>query len=275
MKSINEKLRAAIRERNSLVCVGLDVHPDRMPSPLSKDIEGILAFNRAIIEATADLVVAYKPNLAFYEALGTAGWDLLRKTVEMIPDGVMTIGDAKRGDIGSTAERYATALHDLGFDWVTLSPYLGFDSIGPFIGQAERGAFILCLTSNPSSRDFQYLESGGKTLYAHVAETASKWNEHGNCGLVVGATHPDELALVRSLAPDLPFLIPGIGAQGGDLDAAITNGTDQHGEQAVINSSRGILYKSSGPDFADAARAEAQKLRDAINEVREKKRSEK
>ncbi|MCK5149129.1 orotidine-5'-phosphate decarboxylase [bacterium] len=274
MKSINETLRAAIRERNSLVCVGLDVHPDRMPAPLKKDIDSILAFNRAIIDATADLVVAYKPNLAFYEALGSAGWDILRKTVEYIPKGIMTIGDAKRGDIGTTAERYAVALYDLGFDWITVSPYLGWDSIGPFVKDPAKGAFILCLTSNPSSKDFQYLESGGKTLYAHVAETASRWNELSNCGLVVGATHPEELALVRSLAPDLPFLIPGIGAQGGDLEAAIINGTDAHGEQAIINSSRGIIYKSSGDDFADAARHEAQKLRDAINLVRVKKQDQ-
>lgn len=271
MKSINEQLRAAIRERNSLVCVGLDVHPDKMPSPLSKDVEGVLAFNRAIIEATADLVVAYKPNLAFYEALGTAGWDLLRKTVEAIPQGIMTIGDAKRGDIGSTAQRYADALADIGFDWVTLSPYLGWDSIEPFVNSPDRGAFVLGLTSNPSSKDFQYLESGGKPLYLHVAETVARWNSQGNCGLVVGATHSDELAAVRAAAPELPFLIPGIGAQGGDLEAAILNGTDAQGEQAVINSSRGIIYKSSGADFADAARAEAQALRDAINAIRVKK----
>ncbi len=268
----NQRLSETIRKRDSLVCVGLDVNPDRMPKHLFSQTDPILAFNKAIIDATHDLVLAYKPNLAFYEALGVDGWRILRETVAYIPEGVIKIGDAKRGDIGTTAQKYAESLFDLGFDIVTVNPYLGWDSIKPFVQDPARGVFILCLTSNPSSRDFQYAISNGQTLYQSVAETAVRWNENGNCGLVVGATHPDELKDIRAIAPDLPFLIPGIGAQGGDLEASVTAGTDVRGEAAVINSSRGIIYASTGDDFADAARLETAKLRDAINAVRRTKK---
>jgi orotidine-5'-phosphate decarboxylase len=266
--SINQRLRSAARERNSLVCVGLDTNPAQLPDHLKKYDDAVFEFNKQIIEATSDLVLAYKPNLAFYEALGVKGWDILRRTVEAVPEGVIKIGDAKRGDIGSTAARYAKALFDMGFDMITVNPYLGFDSVDPFLQDTEKGVFLLCLTSNPGSKDFQYLNCQGKPLYQHIAQKIYEWNSRDNCGLVVGATHPDELKEIRHITPDLPFLIPGIGAQGGDLESAIQHGTDDHGNSAVINSSRGIIYASSGEDFAEAARAKTIELRDAINQVR-------
>lgn len=269
--TVNDKLTRIIREKDSLICVGLDVRPGRIPGHILSGPDPIFEFNKRIIEATADLVLAYKPNLAYYEALGREGWDILKRTVAHIPDGVLSIGDAKRGDIGTTAEHYAKALFDLGFDMVTVNPYLGLDSVRPFIEDESRGVFVLCLTSNKSSRDFQYLQADGRPLYLHVAETVTRWNEKGNCGLVAGATHSEELTAIRETAPDLPFLIPGIGAQGGDLEASVSAGTDARGEAAVINSSRGIIYASSGEDFADAARAETAKLRNAVNAVRSRK----
>ena len=193
----------------------------------------------------------------------------------MIPDSVITIGDAKRGDIGNTAQKYASALHDLGFDAVTINAYMGRDSVAPFIEDPAKGVFVLCLTSNPGSKDFQYLEIENRPLYLHVAEAVQSWNEKDNCGLVVGATHPEELAYVRSIVPDAPILIPGIGAQGGDLKNAILSGTDEQGSMALINSSRGILYASPEKDFADRAREETLKLRDAINQFRHQKSNRK
>ena len=270
--TLNQRIREATRKRNSLLCVGLDVNVQRIPTHVMSGTDPIFQFNKAIIEATSNLVLAYKPNLAFYEALGTEGWNILRRTVEMIPDGILKIGDAKRGDIGSTAQKYAEALFGLGFDIVTVNAYLGWDSVAPFVEDESKGVFILCLTSNPSSRDFQYDMTDGKPLYQRVAETVVRWNEKDNCGLVVGATHPDELKEIRGTATSLPFLIPGIGAQGGDLEASVMAGTDPQGEMAVINSSRGIIYASSGKDFAEAARDEAQTLRNAINTTRSKKK---
>lgn len=267
----NTRLQKTIEERDSLVCVGLDVNLKKLPDHLKEADDAVLQFNQAIIEATSDLVVAYKPNLAFYEALGVRGWEILRQTLELIPEGIIKVGDAKRGDIGTTAQKYAESLFNLGFDVVTVNPYLGLDSVAPFIEDERKGVFILCLTSNPSSRDFQYLISSGRPLYQWVAKKVVEWNEKENCGLVVGATHPDELEKIRSIAPDLPFLIPGIGAQGGDLEASVLAGTDQNGGLAVINSSRGIIYASSELNFAEAARNEADKLRKAINSVRSKK----
>ena len=268
---LNDYIRQRIRDRDSLLCVGLDVNPARIPPHLMKGDDPIYRFNRSIIDATADLVLAYKPNLAFYEALGVEGWGILQRTLDYVPEGILKIGDGKRGDIGSTAEQYAKALFDLGFDTVTVSPYLGWDSLKPFIKDEKRGVFVLCLTSNPSSRDFQYLVSDGKPLYQRVAEMVVGWNEKGNCGLVVGATHSEALEGIREVAPDLPFLIPGVGAQGGDLEAAVMTGTDANGEMAIINSSRGIIYASSGEDFGVAARREAETLRDGMNEIRKGK----
>jgi orotidine-5'-phosphate decarboxylase len=267
----NDKLRQAIRDSGSLLCVGLDPDPAKIPAHLMKKGDPVFQFNRAVIDATADFAAAFKPNLAFYEALGSEGLDILRRTVAYVPSGRLIIGDAKRGDIGSTAERYARALIGLGFDSFTVNPFLGEDSVRPFIGDPSKGAFMLCLTSNPGSRDFQQLRVDGEPLYLHIARAVARWNDRGNCGLVVGATHPGELAAVRGATSDLPFLIPGIGAQGGDLESTIMAGTDAGGGAAFINASRSILYASAGEDFARAARLEAERLNGEINRFRKQK----
>ena len=263
-----EKLINASRKNNSLLCVGLDPDPALMPDKL-----GILDFNRAIIEATSDMVCAYKLNFAFYEASGAKGFDTMERTVEAVPGDIPVIGDAKRGDIGNTAKAYAQAIFsNLGFDAATVNPYLGFDSIEPFIEYRDRGVFILCRTSNPGSGDFQSLsiEMNKKSypLFELVAQKASQWNKYGNIGLVVGATYPQELKLLRENHPDVPLLIPGIGAQGGNLEKAVRYGVDAHGEKAIISSSRQIIYASRGDDFARAARKAASELRDRINRYR-------
>lgn len=267
--TFREKLLAASRKNNSLLCVGLDTVPSLLPGPFSPEPASVAAFNRAVVEATADLVCAYKPNLAFYEALGIAGMEALARTLEHIPKDVPVIADAKRGDIGNTARAYATAVFDvLGFDAVTVSPYLGRDALQPFLDYADRGIFVLCRTSNPGARDFQDLLIDGRPLYQVVAERVVQWDQHGNCGLVVGATYPQEVAIVRGIAPELPLLVPGVGAQAGDLPAAARAAVDARGELAVINSSRQVLYASRGADFAQAARQAALTLRDEINRAR-------
>jgi orotidine-5'-phosphate decarboxylase len=264
-----EKLQAASRNNESLLCVGLDPDPKLMPAV------GVFQFNREIIDATSDLVCAYKPNLAFYEALGIEGLKALEKTLAHIPQGIPVIGDAKRGDISSSSEAYARALFEtFGFDAATVNPYLGYDSISPFTAYTEKGVFILCKTSNAGSADFQeslYTEPGatGRTLplFELVARKAREWNIRGNIGLVVGATYPEQLKRIRELCPELPLLIPGIGAQGGDLAAVVRYGVDANGEKAIINVSRQVLYASKHNDFAEAARRAAMELRDKINSV--------
>jgi len=268
-----QKLRNATHTNRSLLCVGLDPDPELMPGV------GILEFNRAIIDATSDLVCAYKPNLAFYEAFGVEGLKALEKTIAHIPDNIPIIGDAKRGDIGSTARAYARALFStFGFDAATVNPYLGHDSLEPFI-EYKDNVFILCRTSNPGSAHFQDLllsqESAmagksDKPLFEVVAQRAREWNTSGNIGLVVGATYPEELKRVRQICPEMPLLIPGIGAQGGDLAGAVRYGVDTQGEKAIISSSRQIIYayregSEKGVDFALIARNAALKLRDEIN----------
>lgn len=260
-----EKLATAIRRNKSLVCIGLDVDPKLMPEKVS-----VYEFNKAIIEATSDLVCAYKPNLAFYEALGNEGLDALKRTVDCIPDDIPVIADGKRGDIGNTAKAYARAIFtNLNFDAATVSPYLGFDSLEPFIENPDKGVFILCRTSNAGAVDFQSLrcevENGYRPLFEIVALKASQWNTRGNIGLVVGATYPEELRSLRQNYPDMSFLIPGIGAQGGDLATTVSYGVDAQGEKTVINSSRQIIYASRGKDFAEAARRAAAELRGQIN----------
>ena len=264
MDSFVERLDAAMTRNRSLLCVGLDPWPPSMP------IDDIAAFNRTIIDATADLVCAYKPNFAFYEAEGIAGLEALRQTIEAAPDGVPMLLDAKRGDLGNTAIAYAKAAFEVwGADAVTVNPYQGRDALQPFLDYADRGVFILTRTSNPGSAEFQDLRvrspAGERPLYEEVAGQACAWNDNGNVGLVVGATVPEELARVRSIAGSMPVLVPGVGAQGGDLEASVRNGTDANGRRALISASRSVLYASSGRDFADAARAEALRLRDAIN----------
>ena len=271
--SFAEKLQRSWDHSRSLVCVGLDPDPRLMPVP------GVGAFGQAIVDATADLVCAYKPNLAFYEAMGLDGLHGLETTLEHIrraaPQAIL-LADVKRGDIGSTAQAHATALFDCwGFDAITASPYLGADSVEPFIERPDKGVFLLCRTSNPGSADFQGLmvqhNTGTAPLYQVVAEKASAWNRNHNIGLVVGATQPRELEEIRRLHPHMPILIPGVGAQGGDLETAVREGVDQHGRGAIINSSRGVIYAppQQGEDFSQAARRAAAGLRDAINTILE------
>jgi len=255
-----DKLLNTSRQNRSLLCIGLDPDPELMPGV------DVLEFNKAIIDATRDLVCAYKPNLAFYEALGTTGIAILEKTVRYIPGDIPVIGDAKRGDIGNTARAYARALFSvLGFDAATVNPYLGFDSVEPFISYQDKGVFVLCRTSNKGALDFQDLNTDGGPLYEAVANKAREWNTHGNVGLVVGATYPEELRRVRSICPEMCLLIPGVGAQGGDLASVVSYGVDARGEKAIINVSRQILYASREEDFARVARAVAEKLRKQIN----------
>jgi orotidine-5'-phosphate decarboxylase len=246
--------------------VGLDTDPQKIPRHLLKEEDPTLAFNQKIIDSTSDLVCAYKPNLAFYEAQGSRGWESLKKTCTYIPEEIPIIIDAKRGDIGNTARMYAKAIfEELKGDAVTVNPYMGRDAVSPFLEYGGKCAFVLCLTSNKGAEDFQLSKVDGKPLYEIVAEKVLSWNEKGNCGLVVGATHPEQLKRIREIAPSLPFLIPGIGAQAGDIESTVRFGTDENGELAIINSSRGILYASSQEDFDQAARNEALRLRDAIN----------
>jgi orotidine-5'-phosphate decarboxylase len=266
--NFNEKLVNASRRNRSLLCIGLDTDPALLP-----DNVGVYEFNREIIDATRDLVCAYKPNLGFYEAYGSEGYEALRRTVDYIPDDIPVIADAKRGDIGNTAKGYAKAIFDiLDFDAVTVSPYLGLDSLEPFTHYGDRGIFIVCRTSNPGAVDFQSLiceTPGGKhPLYEIVAMRARELNTQGNVGLVVGATYPEEMKRLRQIQPDMPFLIPGIGAQGGDLELTVHYGVDANGEKAVISSSRQILYASRGKDFAEAARKVAEETNKQINRYR-------
>ena len=262
-----DKLNKVVRKNRSLVCVGLDTSLELIPSGMS-----VLEFNKAIIDATADLVCAYKPNLAFYEAQGEKGLDTLHKTIKHIPKDIPVIGDAKRGDIGNTSTAYAKGLFDyFNFDAVTVSPYLGFDSIEPFLKYKDKGVIILCRTSNKGAADFQSLpcqyEGRVRPLYEIIALKASQWNTNHNVGLVVGATYPEELKNIRQAHPDMPILIPGVGAQGGDLELAVRYGIDANNRGIIINSSRGIIYAGKGLDFAKAARRATETLRDEINKV--------
>ena len=265
--SFVRKLAEASHANHSLLCVGLDADPAMMPEGLD-----VATFNREIIDATRDLVCAYKPNIAFYEAMGTEGLEALRRTREYISGKIPVILDAKRGDIGNTAKAYArSAFEHYNADAVTVSPYLGRDSLEPFMNYTDRGIIILCRTSNPGAVDFQSLvcESGGekKPLFEVVAEKVNEWNTAGNLGLVVGATYPVELKLLRERYPEMVLLIPGLGAQGGDTETTVRYGADARRERTIINSSRQILYASRGKDFAEAARKVALQTRDAINAV--------
>lgn len=265
------KLYAAATRNNSLVCVGLDPELEKIPAHLRGLPQPIFEFNRRIVDATAEYACCYKPQFAHYAALGAE--DQLVATIRYIhqnhPD-LPVILDSKRGDIGSTAAKYAQeSFERYGADAVTVNPYLGFDSIEPYLKWAGRGVIILCRTSNPGARDFQDLEAGGKRLYRHVAERVARdWNAGGQCMLVIGATYPQELAEIRAIVGDLPFLVPGVGAQGGDVEAAVRAGRTADGLGMVLNSSRGIIYAGGGEGFADASRVAARTLRDEINQYR-------
>ncbi|MBU6333644.1 MAG: orotidine-5'-phosphate decarboxylase [Chloroflexi bacterium] len=261
------KLAAAAARHGSWLCIGLDPEPGRLPAVLRGEADPVARFCREIIAATADVVCAFKPNSGFFEAQGTDGMQRLAGVIAAVPAGVPVILDAKRGDIGSTAEAYARAAFDvLGADAVTLSPYLGGDALAPFLARRDRGCFILCRTSNPGGAEVQQLRlEDGRPLYLEIARRAAyEWNAAGNVGLVVGATFPAEAAAVRALCPAVPLLVPGIGAQGGDLAAAVRATRDASGGGALVNVSRSILYAGAGADFADAARREALRLRAAI-----------
>jgi orotidine-5'-phosphate decarboxylase len=269
MSTFQEKLTAASRKNNSLLCVGLDPDPALMP------LEDVLEFNRAIIEATADLVCCYKPNLAFYEALGIPGLEALQRTLEHIPGDIPVIGDAKRGDIGSTAKAYAKAMFEQwGFDATTANPYGGADAVEPFLEYEDRGILLWCRSSNPDAADFQDLSvadgSERRPFYEKVALKAREWNSRDNIGLVVGATYPEQLQKVRHLCPDMVILAPGVGPQGGDLENTVKYGMNASAEGLIINSSRGIIFASQNKDdFASEARRAAQELRQSINRARE------
>jgi orotidine-5'-phosphate decarboxylase len=256
---------------NSLVCVGLDPEPAKFPAKFGDDPDAIFAFCRDIADATADYACCFKPQIAHFAAHGAE--DALQQLIAHLHathPGIPVILDAKRGDIGSTAGHYAAEAFDrYGADAVTANPYLGRDSVQPFLDRADKGVVILCHTSNPGARDFQELDVGGKPLYLRVAATvANKWNANGNCALVVGATFPEELAQVRMLVGDMPLLIPGVGAQGGDVAAVVRNGRSSDGSGLIVSSSRAILYASGGDDYAQAARNATKALCDEINRYR-------
>lgn len=262
------RLYAAAERNHSLLCVGLDPELEKIPAHLRALPQPVFEFNRRIIDATAEFACCFKPQFAHYAALGAE--DELLATIRYIHErhpGLPVILDSKRGDIGSTAAKYAQeSFGRYGADAVTVNPYLGGDSVEPYLKWQDRGVIILCRTSNPGARDFQDLESGGRRLYRHVAERVARdWNAGGQCMLVIGATYPGELAEIRAVVGTLPFLVPGVGAQGGDVAAAVRAGRTADGFGLVLNSSRGILYAGSGEGFAEAAREAARQLRDEIN----------
>jgi orotidine-5'-phosphate decarboxylase len=256
--SFRAKYDAAVARNHSLLCVGLDPDPARIPAGVSN-----VDFLRTVVAATADLVCCYKPNAAFFEQHGAAGWEQLHEVIALVPDDVPVLLDAKRGDVPNTAEAYARAVFEqLGADAVTGNPYLGGEGLDPFLAYEDRHTFVLCRTSNPGAGELQDIEvAGGRTLYEHVAMLANGWNTRGNVGLVLGATYPEQAARVRALAPDLLFLVPGVGAQEGDLEAAVRASADAQGGGILVNASRSVLYAGD----AAASRAEATRLRDAIN----------
>jgi orotidine-5'-phosphate decarboxylase len=273
--SFTEKLSSAWRTRNSLLCVGLDPDVSKFPADLRAQPDAIFAFCKAIVDATADAACCFKPQIAYFAALRAE--DQLEALCSHIrahhPD-LPVVLDAKRGDIGATAEQYAReAFERYGADAVTVNPYMGADSVAPYLEWQDRGVIVLCRTSNPGGSDLQFMQVDGQPLYQHVARlVAEKWNRNGQCGLVVGATFPQELAEVRAIVGDMPLLVPGIGAQGGDIAATVAAGRDRDGAGMMIKSSRAILYAQplpgSGETPAQAARRLAFETRDAINRER-------
>ena len=267
-----EKLRARWQQADSLVCVGLDPDPAKFPDAFVDDEDALFSFCRDIVDATAPYACAFKPQIAYFAA-HNGGEAALQRLIAHINAGhpeVPVILDAKRGDIGSTAEQYAKEIFErYGADAITANPYMGKDSVDPYLAYADKGVILLCRTSNPGGSDLQFLDVGGKKLYEHVAElVATKWNTTGQCALVVGATFPGEIARVREIVGDLPLLVPGIGAQGGDVEATLNAGKTQAGTGLMINSSRAILYAGKDEHFVAAARQAALDTRDLINRYR-------
>jgi uridine monophosphate synthetase len=262
MTTFIDKLKARVKAADSLLCVGLDPSPQMFSGKDRSPAHAALALNRRTIEATRDLACAFKPNIAFYEALGLPGFGVLTETLAMIPDDIPVILDAKRADVGSTSEGYATFVFDvLDVDAVTVNPYLGGDALAPFLGRTERGIFVLCRTSNPGARDLQDLNADGIPLYQQVAHLAQTWNAAGNVCMVMGATYPSEMAWARQNFPQMWFLVPGIGAQGGDLDSAVRAGLGGNAEGIIVSASRAIMGAT------DPAAA-ATRMRGAINAIR-------
>ncbi len=267
MNAFFQKLEDAAKKNNSRLCVGLDPRKNKIPDPFQREKDPIFAFNKAVIDAALPHACAFKPNLAFYESAGPEGLSALKKTVEYIPKDIPVIADAKRGDIGSTAEAYALAMFDYyGFDATTLNPLLGTDSMAPFLKYEDRGLFILCLTSNPGSEDFQVPNK----LYLSIVQKVKEWNKAENCGLVVGATKTEYLKEIRRAAPDLCFLIPGVGAQGGDLEKTLPFAPDRTGGGYIINVSRGITEPPGQGDFQKRAAQAAEQYKISINSQKEK-----
>lgn len=250
--TFNERLNNLILKKKSYLCVGLDPDMDKIPEVLQREENPLKKFTEEIINATKEYTVAFKANLAFFECEGIKGLVALESLKNIIPNDTILILDGKRGDIGNTADKYAKSAYKLlGANAVTVNPYMGFDAVKPFIENAEKGAFVLGLTSNKSAEDFQYLKAGAETLYLNVCEKVNLWNSNNNCGLVVGATKPQELVEIRKKFPNLPFLVPGVGAQGGDLETVIKNGKDPNGTGLLINVGRDIMFSSTGNDFAE------------------------
>lgn len=265
-----EKLEQTITKNNSLLSIGLDPDVSKIPQHMLQKPDSIFEFNKAIIDSTHDLVASYKPNSAFYEAEGTDGISQLKKTIDYIQttySDIPVILDAKRADIGNTSEMYAKfAFEFCDADAITVNPYMGLDSISPFFERQNKGIFVLVKTSNPGSTDFQDIDVQGQPLYIRVAEKIVEWNKtYKNLCMVTGATWPEEIRELRKLAPDMFFLVPGIGTQEGDLQQTLTNGLRVDKSGLLIHSGRSILYASNGLDFAEKARFEAQKLKDQIN----------
>ena len=259
-----------IKAKKSFLCVGLDTDIKKIPQHLLSEEDPIFAFNKAIIDATVEYAVAYKPNTAFYEVYGAKGWASLEKTINYIKENhpeIFVIADAKRGDIGNTSANYARAFFEtLKADAITVAPYMGVDSVEPFLGFDEKWVILLALTSNKGSKDFQYLNAEGKELYKNVLLKSQEWADDNKMMYVVGATHPEELGEIRKMLPNHFFLVPGIGAQGGDLQAVAKFGlNDQIG--LLVNSSRGIIYASNGEDFAEKSAEEAKKLQKQMSEL--------
>lgn len=266
------KLDAVCASNQSLLCIGLDPEYEKLPRFLvgKYGVNALFEFNKQIIDATADLVCAYKPNLAFYEALGPAGLEELQKTREYIPKEIITLADAKRGDLENTARQYAKALFEFyQFDSATVNPLMGYDSLAPYLRYSDKLIFLLCRTSNPGARDFQELNCEGKPLYQHLAESAREWNKDQNIGLVVGATAPRELGIIRkTIGNEMPILLPGIGVQSGDLEQSVKNGMGANKARLLVNVSRDVIFASSEKDFVQAARRRAEHWRARINQYR-------
>lgn len=265
-----QQLTNEIHKKKSFLCIGLDVDLTKIPQHLLKTEDPIFEFNKAIIDATHDLAVSYKPNIAFYEAYGIKGWESLQKTISYINEKhpeIFTIADAKRGDIGNTSSMYAKAfLEDLNFDSVTVAPYMGKDSVEPFLAFENKHAILLALTSNEGAFDFQTLNAGGKEIYMQVLERSKTWKNSQNLMYVIGATKAEYFTAVRKIVPDSFLLVPGVGAQGGSLSEVCKYGMNAN-VGLLINSSRGIIYASNGTDFAEKARAEALKMQQEMQAI--------